>query len=162
VVTRFNSGPHRRSSLCVPTPASSDGYDFTILRQSLEHFGFKLAASVSRHVVVVCSTLAPRTTERIVIPTLEKSSGGAEGQAFDVAVVPEFIRAPQALEDSRAPWMTVIAARRNDVRPRRTAILEPFAGHIRVTHDLVAAELIKVTRNAHNAAKIQYRLLKNQ
>jgi len=142
--------------VCVPTPASSVGYDFTILRQSLEHIGCKLAASVSRHVVVVCSTLAPRTTERVVIPTLEKFSGGAEGEAFDVALVPEFIRTPHALEDSRAPWMTLIAARRNDVRSRLTAILEPFGGDVRVTNDLVAAELIKVTHNAYNAAKISF------
>jgi UDPglucose 6-dehydrogenase len=142
--------------VCVPTPASSDGYDFTILRQSLEHIGGKLAASASRHVVVVCSTLSPRTTERVVIPTLEKSSGGAEGKAFDVALVPEFIRTPHALEDSRTPWMTVIGARHNEVRSRLMALLEPFGGEIRVTNELVAAELIKVTHNAYNAAKISF------
>ena len=143
--------------VCVPTPATPQGYDFTILRHTLQDIGGQIAASDARHVVVVvCSTMSPRTTEYVVIPTLERFSGGADGETFDVALVPEFIRAPHALEDSRAPWMTVIAARRADVRSRLSALLGPFGGAIRVTDQFVEAELIKVTHNAYNAAKISF------
>jgi UDPglucose 6-dehydrogenase len=142
--------------VCVPTPASSGGYDFTILRQSLEHLGRQLSASDGRHVIVVCSTMAPMTTATIVIPTLEEFSGGVEGHHFDVALVPEFIRGPHALEDSRDPWMTVIAARDEGVRFRLVALLEPYGGEMRTTDDLITAELIKVTHNAYNAAKISF------
>lgn len=142
--------------VCVPTPASEGGYDFALLRQSLERLGRQLSASDARHVVVVCSTMAPMTTTTVVIPTLEEYSGGLEGHQFDVALVPEFIRGPHALEDSRAPWMTVIAARDDAVRSRLVALLEPYGGEMRTTDDLVTAELIKVTHNAYNAAKISF------
>lgn len=142
--------------VCVPTPALSDGYDFTIMRQSLQQLGTQLSISGARHVIVVCSTLAPMTTTTIVIPTLEEFSGGAEGDFFDVALVPEFIRASHALEDSRAPRMTVIAAHDEGVRLRLAALLGPCGGEIITTEDLTAAELIKVTHNAYNATKISF------
>lgn len=142
--------------VCVPTPASVAGYDFAQLRQSLEWIGRQLSTSDARNVVVVCSTMAPMTTATIVIPTLEEYSGGREGHQFDVALVPEFIRGPHALEDSRAPWMTVIAARDEAVRSRLVALLEPYGGEMRITDELITAELIKVTHNAYNAAKISF------
>ena len=142
--------------VCVPTPASSSGYDFAILRESLEYLGRQLSMSETRHVIVVCSTLAPVTMTTLVIPTLEEFSDGKEGHDFDVALVPEFISAPRALEDSRAPWMTLIAAPNESVRSRLVALLQPFGGEIRTTDNLIAAELIKVTHNAYNAAKIGF------
>ena len=142
--------------VCVPTPASSGGYDFTVLRQYLEHLGRQLSTSDGRHVIVVCSTMAPMTTSTIVIPTLEEFSGGVEGHHFDVVLVPEFIRAPRALEDSHAPWMTVIAARDEGVRSRLVALLEPYGGEMRTTDDLITAGMIKVTHNAYNASKISF------
>jgi UDPglucose 6-dehydrogenase len=142
--------------VCVPTPASSSGYDFSILRESLEELGRQLSRSEARHVIVVCSTIAPTTTTTIIIPTLEEFSGRRAGQDFDVALVPEFIRAPRALEDSRAPWMTVIAAPDEKVCARLVALLEPFGGEMRTTDDFITAELIKVTHNAYNANKIGF------
>ena len=100
--------------------------------------------------------MAPMATTTLVIPTLEEFSGGVEGHDFDVALVPEFIRTPHALEDSRAPWMTVIAAHDEGVRLRLAALLGAYGGEMRTTNDLTAAELIKVTHNAYNAAKISF------
>jgi UDPglucose 6-dehydrogenase len=52
--------------------------------------------------------------------------------------------------------MTLIAAPNESVRSRLVALLQPFGGEIRTTDNLIAAELIKVTHNAYNAAKIGF------
>jgi UDPglucose 6-dehydrogenase len=141
--------------LCVPTPADEHGYDYSILRQALRDLGRTFPSHSARHLVVLCSTVSPFTTRSVAIPALEAASGLTHGAGFDVAVMPEFLRANHAEEDALAPWMTMIAAPSPEVRERLGSLFA-LDGELRMSERFEVAELVKVAHNAYNAAKISF------
>ena len=151
--------PRRESTIyfvCVPTPSTPDGFDFAILRDALSALGSTFSADGPRHLVVVCSTVPPGCTSDVVITTLEHASGLVHGTSFDVAAMPEFLRAQHAERDALEPWITVIGAPDASVRERLRALFGPFGGELRASTSFEVAELVKVTHNAYNAAKISF------
>jgi len=142
--------------VCVPTPSSRDGFDLAILRESLGDLGAALPARGPRQLVVVCSTVPPGCTNDVVIPALERASGLSHGSDFDVAAMPEFLRAHRADHDANEPWITVIAVPDGATRERLRSVFEPFGGELRTSPSFEVAELVKVTHNAYNAAKISF------
>ena len=142
--------------LCVPTPAHEDGFDYSILQQALGDLGSAMTSSSARHLVVLCSTVSPLATQTVAIPTLEAASGLTHGVGFDMATMPEFLRTHHAYEDALAPWMTMIATPNIAARERLRALFAPFGGELRTSESYEVAELVKVTHNAYNAAKISF------
>jgi len=142
--------------LTLPTPHSGRRYDLSAFEQGVRDVGTALAESDEVHTVVVRSTVPPRTTDELVRPLLEQTSGKVEGTGFCLASNPEFLRAASAVEDFRWPWMTVIGARSKRVRERLSALLIPFGGELRVFDQPATAEMIKCAHNIYNAAKISF------
>jgi UDPglucose 6-dehydrogenase len=142
--------------LTLPTPHRGNAYDLTVLRHGAEDVGCALADAQARHIVVVRSTVPPGTTEDVVRPAIERAGGRAEGEAFNLAANPEFLRAASADDDFRWPWMTVIGARSRRVGERLRELLAPFGGDLRVFDNPATAELVKCAHNIYNAAKISF------
>jgi UDP-N-acetyl-D-glucosamine dehydrogenase len=75
--------------ICVPTPLSeSDGPDLTAVRAATNTAGSLLRRST---IVVLESTTYPGTTDEVVRPMLEKTSGLTAGIDFNLAFSPERI-----------------------------------------------------------------------
>src|SRR5215470_6987738 len=75
--------------ICVPTPLSeSDGPDLTAVKAAAESAGRLLRAGT---LVVLESTTYPGTTDEVVRPVLEKTSGLTAGIGFSLAFSPERI-----------------------------------------------------------------------
>lgn len=142
--------------ICVPTPADEGGYDTSILTQVLRDLGSSMTSSSARHLIVLCSTVSPLTTQLVAIPTLEAASKSSHGVGFDFATMPEFLRSHRAYEDALSPWMTVIAAPNLAARERLHSLFESYGGEIRMSERYEVAELAKVTHNAYNASKISF------
>ena len=70
------------SFLCVPTPTTPEGIDLSYIKEATENIGKVLSEKSDYHVVVVKSTVVPKTTEEVVIPILEKYSGKRAGEDF--------------------------------------------------------------------------------
>ena len=88
------------SLLCVGTPTRKNGsFDYSHLIGAVREIGEGIREKRARHVVALRSTLLPGTTENLVIPELEKSSGKKAGVDFNVHVNPEFLREGSALHD---------------------------------------------------------------
>ncbi len=97
------------SLICVGTPSGSQGsLDLTALERVCEDIGPALRDTERRHTVVVRSTVLPGTTEEIVIPALERSSGLEAGRDFGVAMNPEYLREGTGVADFDTPQKTVI------------------------------------------------------
>ena len=79
------------SFLCVPTPTRNRRIDLTSIESVTEDVAHYLKDKSDYHVVVVKSTVAPMTTERSIIPLLEKSSDRKVGSGIGVCVNPEFL-----------------------------------------------------------------------
>jgi len=79
------------SFICVPTPTVHGSIDLGYVRSVAREIGKSLRKKADFHLVVVKSTVLPRTTENVVIPLLEKHSRRTAGEDFGVCVNPEFL-----------------------------------------------------------------------
>ncbi|MCK4497462.1 MAG: UDP-glucose/GDP-mannose dehydrogenase family protein [Candidatus Aenigmarchaeota archaeon] len=144
------------SFICVPTPSKRDGSsDLKFIDKVSREIGVILAKKDSYHVVVVKSTVPPRTTEKLVIPNLEEFSGKKAGEGFGVCMNPEFLREGSALEDFLNPDRIVIGEldrRSGDVL---VELYANFNAPILRTN-LKVAEMVKYASNAFLASKISF------
>ncbi len=141
--------------ISVGTPSKKDGsINLKYIKEVSKEIGRSLANKGYR-IIVVKSTVLPETTEKVVIPLLEKYSAKKAGKDFGVCMNPEFLREGRALEDFLKPDRIVIGAidkRSGDVLEK---VYENFQAPILRT-DLKTAEMIKYASNSLLATKISF------
>jgi UDPglucose 6-dehydrogenase len=152
------SGPETAVFVSVPTPSgpAPAGYDLSSLSRAVAAIGSAIAGADEFPLVVTRSTVPPGTCEGVVRPVLEETSGMRQGDGFSLASNPEFLRAACALEDFLHPRMTVIGSRSKATLERLVDLYRPFGGEVRVYDNPAMAELVKITHNLFNAAKISF------
>jgi UDPglucose 6-dehydrogenase len=140
--------------ISVGTPSREDGsIDLKYIEQASRDIGSALKDKDGYHVVVVKSTVVPRTTEDVVIPALEEASGKRSGKDFGVCMNPEFLKEGKAVEDFMKPDRIVIGQldeRSGDVL---NELYRSFSAPI-IRTSPKTAEMIKYAANAFLAAKI--------
>ena len=94
--------------ICVGTPSNEDG---SIFLEDIVDATRRIAQMLTRQndycLVAVKSTLAPGTTEELVIPILE-SSGKKAGKDFGVCMSPEFLKEGAAIHDFMNPARVIM------------------------------------------------------
>ncbi|OGZ80919.1 MAG: hypothetical protein A2312_01050 [Candidatus Staskawiczbacteria bacterium RIFOXYB2_FULL_32_9] len=106
-------------------------------------------------VVVPRSTLPPGTTERVIIPTLEKNSGKKAGRDFGVCFNPEFLREVSAEKDFVNPRLVVIGEL-DRKSGKKVDEIYSWAECPIVHTTLAEAEAEKYVHNLFNAVKIAF------
>ena len=141
--------------ICVGTPADESG---SIILEHITRATKQIAEVLKRKqdycVVAVKSTVAPGTTEELVIPILA-TSGRKAGNDFGVCMCPEFLREGKAIGDFMSPARVIIGeydAKSGDMLYR---LYQSFNAPILRTN-LRTAEMIKVASNAFLATKISF------
>jgi UDPglucose 6-dehydrogenase len=95
--------------VCVPTPSRPSGkIDLSYVRNVTRKMGKLLRNRKDYWLVVVKSTVIPTTTENIIVPLLEKTSGKKAGADFGVCFNPEFLQEKKAYEHVKNPDRIVI------------------------------------------------------
>ncbi len=142
--------------LSVGTPSRKDGsIDLTYLRKAATTVGKAMAHADGYRVVVVKSTVVPGTTEEVVLPALEKSSGKKAGRDFGLCMNPEFLREGSAMEDALNPDRIVIGSL--DERSRKSLLgAYESTPSPRFLTDLRTAEMVKYATNAFLATKVSF------
>ncbi|SDJ43209.1 nucleotide sugar dehydrogenase [Streptomyces indicus] len=147
------------SLVCVGTPSEPNGsLCTTYLERVTEQIGAALAergTSGGRHTVVFRSTMLPGTCLDLLVPILEKYTGGTAGVDFGVAVNPEFLREGTSVRDFFDPPKTVIGeldAASGDVV---AGLYEGLPGEVFRVH-IATAEAIKYADNAFHGLKIGF------
>jgi GDP-mannose 6-dehydrogenase len=144
------------SFICVGTPSLRNGsLDLNALDRVCRQIGQALREKESFHAVVVRSTVLPGTTESVVIPTLEATSGKKLGKDFSVCFNPEFLREGSAVADFYNPPFTVLGATHPDHLSAARQIFEGLPGPVFET-SLSAAEMVKYVCNAFHALKVSF------
>ena len=144
------------SLICVGTPSRANGsLDLTAVERVAESIGQALAEKGERHVVVARSTMLPGSTEEVVVPALERSSGRGLGEGMAVCYNPEFLREGSSIRDFRHPPFTVIGGTDASAMETVAQLYEGVAGpviHVAVRE----AEMLKYVSNAFHALKISF------
>jgi UDPglucose 6-dehydrogenase len=142
--------------LAVGTPFGEDRIDLGQIVAAAEQIGTVLAGLDRYHVVVVKSTVVPGTTQDVVGPALERTSGRRVGADMGLAMNPEFLREGVAVEDFLEPDRIVLGGideRTLDVLHDLYAVFEPVP-ILRVNPK--TAEMVKYTSNALLATLISF------
>jgi len=142
--------------ICVGTPSRKKGDTyFKQLDTVSKEIGAALKEKNKPHLVVVKSTVVPETTEKMVIPLIEETSGKKYGIHFGAVMSPEFLREGSALEDFFNPDRIVIGS--SDPRSLKTIKLlyKDFKCPILET-SFKEAEMIKYASNSFLATKLSF------
>lgn len=140
--------------VCVGTPDGPDGVNLSALREAAGEIGKALREKAEYSVVAVKSTVPPTTTESVILPDLEESSGRRAGE-FGLCVNPEFLREGQALADFLQPDRIVIGEWDRRSGDGLEGVYRPFGAPI-IRTNLATAEMIKYASNALLANLISF------
>jgi GDP-mannose 6-dehydrogenase len=142
------------SVICVGTPSSDNGSpNLTYITRVSEQIGSALGTKRTYHVVAVRSTVPPGTTEKVIIPTLERISGKLEGKDFGVCFNPEFLREGTSIADFYDPPYTIIGARDKRAAFDLSRLYAMLTAPVLFTSFKVA-EMLKFANNAFHALKV--------
>jgi GDP-mannose 6-dehydrogenase len=144
------------SFICVGTPSLRNGQlDLSGVERVCEDIGRALRSKSTFHWVVLRSTVLPGTTERVVVPMLEKASGRKAGRDFAVCYNPEFLREGTAIKDFFHPPFTVLGAQ--DIA-HLTPLKELYGfTNAKIFEGLIpTAEMVKYVCNAFHAVKVGF------
>lgn len=140
---------------CVPTPDKDGKIDLTIMESAIKEFS-KLCKNKNEYfLVVIKSTIIPTTTEKVIIPLIEKYSDKKVGTDFGICFNPEFLRDKYALEDFINPDRIVIGG----YDKRSGDILEELYASFKcpiIRSDLITSEMTKYANNCFYATKISF------
>ena len=145
--------------IIVPTPSASDGtFSVTYVMAALEPIGRALARKTEFHLVVLCSTVMPGSTEEMVRQSLEDLSGKKAGVDFGLCYNPEFIALGSVIRDMLNPDMILIGE--SDARSGQmlvdlySSVCENKPAFRRMSP--VNAEIAKISVNTYVTTKISY------
>ncbi|MDP7282070.1 MAG: UDP-glucose/GDP-mannose dehydrogenase family protein [Candidatus Undinarchaeales archaeon] len=142
--------------ICVGTPSKDDGsIDLSYVETAAKSIGEALKEKDGYSVVIMKSTVLPGTTEKVLIPALEKESGKKAGEDFGVCMTPEFLREGKAIEDFLNPDR-VIVGQVNDKAGNVAKRLHETKDRPFLRTNLRTAEMIKYASNAFLATKISF------
>lgn len=147
------------SFITVGTPQTEDRtIDLTYVESASKMIGRALRQKNHWHVVVVKSTVVPTTTEKLVKPVLEQSSGKRCPEDFGLCMNPEFLREGNAVADTQRPDRVIIGEVDRRSGDSLESLYKDFYGGmptlVRTTP--VNAELAKYANNAFLAVKISF------
>lgn len=144
------------SLICVGTPSRPNGsLDLAYVERVCEEIGAAMRDKRGRHTVIVRSTVLPGTTEEVVIPALERTSGLRAGRDFGVGMNPEFLREGTSIRDFYEPPFTVVGADDAETAQRVRALYAGIAAPFHHTAPRVA-EMVKYACNSFHGLKVAF------
>lgn len=144
------------SLIAVGTPFNGREIDLAFIEKVSGAIGNALRAKRSYHVVVVKSTVVPGTTDGVVRPILEQTSGKRAGVDFGVGMNPEFLTEGEAIQDFLSPDRIVLGGMDPMTVDQMARLYEGFPGVEVLRTNNKTAEMIKYASNALLATMISF------
>jgi GDP-mannose 6-dehydrogenase len=142
--------------VCVGTPANLDGsINLNYIKSVTTAIGNALSNKSDYCVVGIRSTMLPGTTENIIIPILEKTSGRKLNEDFGTVMNPEFLREGHAVYDFFNPARTIIGESDSKAGEKFANVysgIDAPVSHVPLKH----AEMIKYIDNSYHGLKIAF------
>lgn len=144
------------SLIAVGTPFDGGEIDLRFIRQVAAQIGAVLKDKNAYHTVVVKSTVVPGTTEEVVLPILEETSGKRAGADFGVGMNPEFLKEGEAVADFMEPDRIVLGGIDARSIDALEALYAAFPDTDKIRTSPRTAEMIKYTANSLLATLISF------
>jgi len=145
--------------IIVPTPSTKNGaFSNEYVVRAVREIGKVLAKKDKFHLVVVVSTIMPKSLNNEIIPALEKSSRKKINKRFGVCYNPEFIALGSVIDNLLNPDFVLIGE--SDKNSGR--ILESFYRKFSVNEppivrmNFINAEIAKIALNSYITTKISF------
>ena len=143
----------------VPTPSNASGaFSLEFVADAMQSVGWALRDKSDYHLVVLASTVLPGSTDFVVKPLLERSSGKQCGSGFGLCYSPEFIALGSVLKDFLNPDFLLLGetdSRAGELVSRfyhdEMSLQAPVS-----RMSAVNAELTKIALNTFITTKITY------
>jgi GDP-mannose 6-dehydrogenase len=144
------------SLICVGTPSNPNAsLNLEYVDRVCEEIGQALRDKKERHIVCVRSTMVPGSTEKVVVPALERGLGGKLPERVEVAVNPEFLREGTAVHDFFNPPKTVVGSARESTADAIVGLYTGIEAPVFKT-PVKVAETVKYVDNVFHALKITF------
>lgn len=140
--------------ICVGTPSSEGRIDLRYVCQAAAQIGEAMRDTTHYQVVAVKSTVVPGTTDSVVRPLLERTSGKKAGD-FGLCMNPEFLAEGSAIRDFQEPDRIIVGHFDERSRGPMEDLYAAYSCpklHVRLRE----AEMIKYTSNALLATLISF------
>ncbi|HEY7506221.1 MAG TPA: UDP-glucose/GDP-mannose dehydrogenase family protein [Nitrososphaera sp.] len=144
------------SLIAVGTPFNENDIDLCYIKTVAAQIGTVLEAKAAYHVVVVKSTVVPGTTDEVVRPILEQTSGKKAGRDFGVGMNPEFLREGEAVSDFMYPDRIVLGGIDEKSIAALDHLYNVFPGVDKIRTNTRTAEMIKYAANSLLATLISF------
>ncbi|HUU39780.1 MAG TPA: nucleotide sugar dehydrogenase, partial [Desulfatiglandales bacterium] len=138
--------------VAVGTPNVKGQINLQFIQRAIREIGEILRDKDRYHTVVVKSTILPGTTDSILLPILEKSSGKKLGE-FGLGFNPEFLREGCAVEDFINPDRIVLGSDDEQSKEKLRALYSDWRVDL-IEVNTRTAELIKYANNCLLATQI--------
>jgi GDP-mannose 6-dehydrogenase len=125
------------------------------IESATAQIGAALKEKNTPHVIVLRSTVLPGTTESLVIPLLEKTSGFRVGRELTVCYNPEFMREGTAVSDFLQPPYSIFGAQAPEHLIPLRELYKDVPGATFET-SIPVAEMVKYFSNAYHALKVGF------
>ena len=141
--------------ICVGTPTKNNSIDLTQIINSIKSVVQSIKKnSKQNYKIIIRSTIIPNTSKGVILPILDHELSELR---FGLAVVPEFLREGNALDDFMNPDKIVIGSLDDDTINFVKKIFMHFNEKCDVIEtNLESAELIKYTNNAFFSMLISF------
>jgi GDP-mannose 6-dehydrogenase len=144
------------SFVCVGTPSQRSGkLDLSHVEKVSREIGTALKQKNSFHTVVLRSTVLPGTTETLMIPAIEQTSGKRCGVDFAVCYNPEFMREGSAVADFLQPSYTIFGSQSPEHLAPLRELYKEVPGTVFET-PIRVAEMVKYVSNLYHAVKVGF------
>jgi UDPglucose 6-dehydrogenase/GDP-mannose 6-dehydrogenase len=136
------------SLIAVGTPFEGTEIDLSFVETVSHQIGEVLKDKDAYHVVVVKSTVVPGTTDEVVLPILEETSGKTAGIDFGVGMNPEFLREGEAVHDFMFPDRIVLGGMDQRTIEVLEELYDVFDSVDKFSTNNKTAEMIKYASNS--------------
>ena len=141
--------------ICVGTPTKNNSIDLTQITNSVKAIAESIKDNQKKNYkIIIRSTIIPNTSKNVILPILNQELSKL---GFGLAVVPEFLREGNALDDFMNPDKIVIGSSDNDTKLFVKEIFSDFKDKCEfIETNLESSELIKYTNNAFFSMLISF------
>jgi UDPglucose 6-dehydrogenase len=147
------------SFVIVPTPSNAlGGFSLEHVLHVCEQIGSSLRHKQDPHVVAVVSTVMPGSSERHILPTLERASGRRAGEQLYYCYNPSFIALGEVAKGFEEPQYVLIGEfdshSGNSVEAAHRSMIKQGTPILRMRP--VEAEIAKLASNTHETMRVSF------